>query len=125
MTIAGTIVHGKQLGRQLGYPTANLCVEQLSGQLPQTGVYAAWATLPEGKRYPAMVNIGYCPTVDNPNHKLSIEAHLADFTGDLYGQRLSLEIVDKIRDERQMSSLDQLSAQLSNDLQSTLNLLMQ
>jgi len=121
MVISGTIVHGQQLGRQLGFPTANLCVEQLHGELPEAGVYAAWATLSDGQRFPSMVNIGYRPTVDTQQHKLSIEAHLSGFTGDLYGQLLSLEIVERIRDERRMESLDQLRTQLSSDLQSVIH----
>lgn len=123
MVIAGTIVHGKQLGRKLGFPTANLCVEQLHGQLPQAGVYGAWATLSDGQRFPAMVNVGYRPTVDTTHHDLSIEAHLAGFSGDLYGQKLSLEITERIRDERRMNSLEELQSQLTIDLQSVIALL--
>ncbi len=125
MDISGVIVHGKQLGRQLGYPTANLCIDQLLGQLPAAGVYAAWATLPDGQQFPAMVNVGYRPTVDTSRHELSVEAHLAGFNGDLYGQMLSLKIVDRIRDERRMESLDQLRSQLTLDLQSVINRLNQ
>ena len=118
--ISGVVVHGKQLGRQLGFPTANLCVDELQGQLPEAGVYAAWATLPDGQRRCAMVNVGYRPTVDGPNQRLSVEAHLADFHGDLYGQHLTLDIVSRIREERQMTSLEQLRRQLQADLQLTL-----
>ncbi len=123
MVIAGTIVHGRQLGRQLGYPTANLCVEQLHGQLPEAGVYGAWATLSDGQRFPAMVNVGYRPTVDANHHDLSVEAHLVGFSGDLYGQLLSLEITERIRDERRMNSLEELKSQLTIDLQSVIALL--
>ena len=63
-----------------------------------------------------MVNIGYRPTVENEHH-LTIEAHLIGFSGDLYGQRLSLRFIDRIRDERKMESLDDLKAQLARDLQ--------
>lgn len=123
MVIAGTIVHGKQLGRQLGYPTANLNIDNLQGTLPSAGVYAAWAILSDGQRYPAMVNVGYRPTVDADRHLLSVEAYLDGFAGDLYGQRLSLEIVSHIRDERRMDSLDQLKSQLAIDLDQTRNIL--
>ena len=123
MIISGIVIHGKQLGRQLGFPTANLCVEKLHGQLPAAGVYSAWATLPDGRRFPSMVNIGYRPTVDQAHHDLSVEAYLADFSGDLYGQNLSLDITKRIRDEKRMESLEELRSQLTLDLQSVLHLL--
>lgn len=115
--LQGTVIHGQQIGRQLGFPTANLCVEELQEPLPQPGVYAAWATLPDGKTYRAMVNVGYRPTVDSSHHRLSVEAYLDQFSGDLYGQRLSLRLVLLLRQERRMASLDQLREQLSADLQ--------
>lgn len=115
-SLTGVVIHGQQLGRRLGFPTANLDVEQLQGELPASGVYAAWATLADGRRYPAMVNIGYRPTVDASCHALSVEAHLDGFSGDLYGQTLHLQITHRIRDERRMSSLEQLCAQLTVDL---------
>ena len=114
--ISGIVVRGHQLGRRLGYPTANMSVEGHADALPGRGVYAAIATLPDARRYPAMVNIGYRPTVDQ-EHRLSVEAHLIGFSGDLYGQRLSLRFIDRIRDERKMASLDDLKAQLARDLQ--------
>lgn len=119
MVISGTVVHGKQLGRLLGYPTANLCIDGLHGSLPNAGVYAAWAVLEDGREYKAMVNIGYRPTVDDHSDRLSVEAHLDGFSGDLYDQRLRLEIASHIRDERRMESLDQLKAQLAIDLDRT------
>lgn len=116
-TLEGIVVHGKQLGRRLGFPTANLSPEQLVGSIPSNGVYAAIATLQDGRRFKAMVNVGYRPTVDASRNLLSVEAHLSGFDGDLYGQKLSLLILSRIRDERRMASLEQLSAQLSQDLQ--------
>lgn len=114
--ISGIVVHGQQLGRRLGFPTANLSVAGLQGEIPPTGVYAAWCVLPDGRRYKAMVNVGYRPTVNSASHQLSIESHLLDFEGDLYGQRLSLHITARIRDERKMQSLDELKQQLTADL---------
>lgn len=116
-TIEGVVVHGQQLGRRLGFPTANLSPDDLQGLIPSTGVYAAIATLQDGRRFKAMVNIGFRPTVDASRHILTVEAHLSAFEGDLYGQRLQIVILSRIRDERRMSSLEQLSAQLSQDLQ--------
>lgn len=115
--LSGIVVHGQQLGRRLGYPTANIDTSRIVGEVPQPGVYAAWATLTDGTRYKAMVNVGYRPTVSAAGTRvLTVEAHLADYTGDLYGQQLSLHIVARIRDERRMDSLDQLRSQLGLDL---------
>jgi len=115
--LGGTVVHGQQLGRRLGFPTANLDVGEILPPLPASGVYAAWATLADGRTFRAMVNVGYRPTVDATRKNLSIEAHLDGFAGDIYGQRLSLDLVCWLRDERKMSSLQELQAQLQNDLQ--------
>lgn len=114
--LEGIVVHGQQLGRQLGFPTANLGLEGLKGQVPSTGVYAAYCQLPDGRVYRAMVNVGFRPTVDRLTHRLSIEAHLLDFSDDLYGKLLKLTIVRRIRDERKMETLEQLKKQLAKDL---------
>lgn len=117
-TLEGVVVHGHQLGRRLGYPTANLSLTDPEAVIPKNGVYAALATLQDGSWYKAMVNIGYRPTVDN-DHRLTIEAHLIGFDGDIYDQTLSLSFTDRIRDERKMESLDDLKAQLAKDLEET------
>lgn len=116
--LTGTVVHGKQLGRRLGYPTANLNFDTPQGQLPSPGVYAATATLADGRQFRAMVNIGYRPTVDPEGMPMSVEAHLCNFEGDLYGQTIRLDFGPRIRDERRMSSLDELREQLARDLES-------
>lgn len=119
IVIEGVVVHGQQLGRRLGFPTANLGLEELRGNVPNTGVYAARCLLPDGRSYQAMVNVGFRPTVDQLSHRLSIEAHLLDFDEDIYGQLLQLTIVKRIRDERKMATLEQLKEQLAKDLQAT------
>ncbi len=119
MILSGQIVHGQQLGRQLGFPTANLKLPESHTDLPATGVYAAWAKLEDGTVYRSMVNIGFRPTVD-AGHRLSIEAHLIGFEGELYGKPLELELVGKIRDERKMKSLEELKAQLECDFKQIL-----
>jgi riboflavin kinase / FMN adenylyltransferase len=111
----GEVVHGDALGRQLGFPTANL--DPHHELLPPTGVYAARAHLKAGSQA-AVVNIGYRPTVrsETPSHP-RIEAHLLDFAGDLYGQTLELEFVARLREERRFSGLDELRAQISRDIE--------
>ena len=94
--LAGLIERGDQLGRQLGFPTANLDV---TGRLtPPVGVYAVHAYC-GGQRHRAVLNIGHRPTVKTPAPVLRVEAHLLDFSGDLYGQELEITFVEKLRDE--------------------------
>lgn len=114
LTLTGRVVHGQQLGRRLGYPTANLETAP-HHPLPANGVYAARATLADGRTCPAMVNVGVRPTVGS-GQRPTVEAHLIGFHGDLYGQTLRLDFVRRIRDERKMDNLDDLKRQLGKDL---------
>lgn len=111
--LAGVVVRGRGLGRQLGVPTANL--EPPRGRLiPANGVYAAWAHTERDGTWPAVVNIGVRPTIA-ANH-LTVEAHLLDFDGDLYGQRLGLDFIARLRDEATFPSLNALVAQIQADI---------
>lgn len=111
--LAGEIVHGDARGRELGFPTANLPVAGLV--LPPHGVYAAHATV-AGRIHRAAVNIGLRPTLGSPAPRLLVEAHLLDFSGDLYGQEMELTFVEKLRDEQRFASLDELRQQISRDV---------
>lgn len=113
-SLAGKVVTGDHLGRQLGFPTANLDVAGLV--LPPNGVYAAHARISMDS-HRAVVNIGFRPTVSSVKPQLRVEAHLLDFTGDLYGQDLELVLVDKLRDEKKFSSLAALRDQITRDVQ--------
>lgn len=109
--LTGVIEHGDQRGRTLGFPTANLAPE---GEiLPKNGVYAAFAVLPDGRRAPAVCNIGQRPTF--AGRDVRVEAHLLDFEGDLYGQRLRLDVVARLRDEQRFAGLDALVTQIRAD----------
>ena len=110
--LRGKVILGDQRGRAIGFPTANLATwnEQV---LPAYGVYATYAWI-NNQRYKAATNIGTRPTVDGLN--LRIEAHLLDFTGDLYGKELCLQFVEYIRPERKFASLDQLVSQIRHDV---------
>lgn len=104
-TLSGPVVRGNGIGHTIGFPTANI-VPAAGKLLPKPGVYAA-----EG----ALVNIGTNPTVGNDH--LTIEAYLLDYQGgDLYGQTLNLHLVRRIRDERKFASLEELQAQIRQDL---------
>lgn len=119
--LRGTVVEGRHVGRDLGFPTANLRPEHPNLQVPAKGVYAIYATV-DGQRYPAMLNIGRRPTLDNGTD-CTIESHLFGFNGNLYGKDITLHFQERLRDERKFSSLDDLQAQLRKDAEQTLKIL--
>lgn len=113
--VAGTVEGGSRIGRTIGFPTANVSPEY-DVVIPANGVYAAVAHMPDGSRYEAMVNVGMRPTVTSDNVGMArIEAHILDFSGDIYGQRISVEFVRRIRSECKFASLDELRRQLERD----------
>jgi riboflavin kinase/FMN adenylyltransferase len=113
-SLSGRVVAGDRLGRQLGFPTANLDVAGLV--LPPGGVYRAQALLPGGAAHPAVLNIGHRPTLGAPVAELRVEAHLMDFDADLYGQELEIVLIEKLREERKFASLAELKEQIARDV---------
>jgi len=111
--LCGRVVAGDQLGRQLGFPTANLEVTGLI--LPPAGVYAATATV-AGRAYHAALNIGLRPTVAAGIPKMRVEAHLLDFSGDLYDAELTVEPGTRLREERRFGSVAELKEQIFRDI---------
>ena len=109
----GFATSGDGVGRKLGFPTANLDAADLV--LPPNGVYLGLAKIGE-KPQPAALNIGFRPTLATGAPELRVEAHLLDFTGDLYGQELEIEIGEKLRDEQKFGSLEELKAQIARDI---------
>ena len=112
-SLAGTVVRGDGLGHQLGFPTANLDVTGLV--LPPHGVYAVHAEA-DGRTHRAVLNIGHRPTLQDPHPQLRVEAHLIDFTGDLYGKELEVAFVEKLRPEQKFASLGDLRHQIAQDI---------
>ncbi|UOQ72004.1 bifunctional riboflavin kinase/FAD synthetase [Hymenobacter cellulosilyticus] len=112
--LTGTVVRGKQLGRTIGFPTANMQVEEPLKLVPARGVYAVMATTAAGTHHQAMLNIGVRPTVAG-NLDQTVETHLLDFDGDLYDQPLTVQLVARLRDEQKFNGLDELKAQLAQD----------
>jgi riboflavin kinase/FMN adenylyltransferase len=108
----GTVECGMGLGRSLGAPTANLSVDARFA-LPAAGVYAAWATVPAG-RFAAAVSVGIPPTF--PEATCPLEAHLLGFDDDLYGVPVTLEFVERLRDQRAFPSADLLAAAIAQDV---------
>ena len=111
-SLAGTVVHGQKLGRTLGYPTANLQIENSHKLIPKIGVYAVYM-LWEGKKVFGMLSIGKNPTIEGKGE--SIEVYFFDFSSDLYGKEIRLYFIDFIRDEVKFPSLEALKAQLKKD----------
>ncbi|MGD1088312.1 MAG: bifunctional riboflavin kinase/FAD synthetase [Verrucomicrobiota bacterium] len=111
--ISGRVIEGGKVGRQLGFPTANL---EVTGQLlPPNGVYSGFTTM-ETKPYQVALNIGFRPTILPAAPRLQVEAHLLGFDGDLYGKELKIEIGEKLRDERKFVSLTELHEQIVLDI---------
>jgi riboflavin kinase / FMN adenylyltransferase len=109
--IDGMVVHGDQRGRTIGFPTANLCSD--NELVPPHGVYATTAII-DGIVRPSITNVGTRPTVDTSG-KLTIETHIFDFDRDLYGMKVRLAFVQRLRDERAFDSLDGLKSQIAAD----------
>ena len=114
--LTGRVVDGQKLGRTIGYPTANLELPEPLKLVPARGIYAVRAITQAGGRYPAMLSIGVRPTVGDGLAQ-TIEVHLLDFSGDLYGQLLTLEFVAWLRAEEKYDGLAALQAQLARDAQ--------
>lgn len=112
--ISGPVVQGEQRGRLLGFPTANIQVEHRL-LIPGNGVYYGRAFLPSGTPKNALINIGTRPTFGE--NRATVEVHLLDYTGDLYGETLEVEFIDRLRDERKFSSREELEGQIAADAQ--------
>ncbi len=121
VSILGTVIHGENLGKKIGFPTANLNPHHES--IPPRGVYAVRAVL-DAKHYRGVVNIGIRPTVKiKKNPKIAIEVHLIDFSGNLYGKDIELLFVKKLRDEKLFPSVKTLAKQIQKDIQKTRKIL--
>lgn len=119
--LSGVVVHGDGRGRKINIPTANLDYPK-SKVIPANGVYATWAWV-AGERMPAATNIGINPTFTPDKQTPNVEAHLLDFGHDLYGQVVTLEFVQRLRDELKFSSVEALLEQIHADIRETRRLL--
>jgi riboflavin kinase/FMN adenylyltransferase len=113
-SLAGVVVKGDQLGRKLGFPTANIEVRGLV--LPPDGVYAVHARIKD-QLHRAVLNIGVRPTISTRTLAPRVEAHLLDFDGNLYGEEVEVTFVGKLRDEQKFESPDALKQQIARDIQ--------
>ncbi len=117
-SITGKVVPGKKIGRGIGFPTANIEIQDEYKLISAVGVYSS-RVIVDGKTYHGMANIGYRPTVDHGD--LTIEVHIFDFDKDIYGQTITISFVERIRDEIKFESLDALKEQLQIDRDEVLN----
>lgn len=120
-SLEGKVVRGKKLGKELGYPTANIEVSNRYKLIPKTGVYAVEVML-EGKKYSGMMSIGKNPTVTD-NQSIKLEVNIFDFDEDIYGKKIRVNFIEYIRDEEKFNSLDELVKQLDKDKESTIKLI--
>lgn len=119
--LEGTIVGGYQVGRKIGFPTANLRVDFPNKLIPSIGVYAVRVSV-NGQDYKGMLNIGHRPTINNGTD-LSIEVHILDFEGDIYNQKMRIEFIGFLRPEIKFDSIDELVLQIQKDKEEAIKVL--
>jgi len=110
--VSGRVMHGQKRGRELGYPTANIRVK--NRKTPIKGVFAVTITVESGLVYEGVANVGTRPSIEDVTAVL-LEAHLFDFSGNLYGQRVTVTFYKKLRQEKKFDSLEHLKKQISED----------
>ncbi|HOP13873.1 MAG TPA: bifunctional riboflavin kinase/FAD synthetase [Lentimicrobium sp.] len=119
-SITGQVIRGNQIGKLIGYPTANLYVDDPDKLIPSMGVYAS-RVICRGKLYNGMTNIGMRPTINA--HKLTIETNIFGFGDDIYYETITVKLVKRIRNEKKFGNLDILKNQLRNDQHTALEIL--
>jgi riboflavin kinase/FMN adenylyltransferase len=112
--INGIVVKGNQLGRTIGFPTANILLENKIKILPKNGVYTVEILLPDNRLYTGIMNIGVRPTVNNDS-KVAIEVYILDFDEIIYDSSIKIKLISRLRDEKKFNSLDELKTQLQQD----------
>ena len=120
--VRGTVGHGDERARELGFRTANLIVPEAIC-LPADGVYAGWYVTPDGIAHPSAMNLGRRPTFYDHADRSLLEAHLLDFDGDLYEQPARVQFVARLRDELKFDSVDALIVQMGHDVERTRSIL--
>lgn len=119
-SLSGTVVSGKKLGSKIGFPTANISVEEEYKLIPGDGVYAVRVSV-NGEIYQGMSNIGLRPTVGGDDRK--IEVNIFDFEADIYGKQISIKFIKRIRDEIKFDGLESLKSQLTKDQSEAIKIL--
>ena len=112
--INGTVIKGKQLGRKIGFPTANILIDSAIKIIPNLGVYAVEIMVPNHSLYKGMLNIGVRPTITN-EQTISIEVNIFDFDNNIYGSKIKVRFLSRVRDEIKFNSIEDLTKQLQQD----------
>jgi|SRR5579863_290542 len=115
VVVEGEVVEGDHRGRLLGFPTANLEPGDAE-ELLNDGVYAGYTTRADGSRYLAAISVGRRPTYYDDEGPVVVEAHLLDFDGDLYGERLRVEVKERLRGQLRFTSEEELKRQMADDV---------
>ena len=119
-SFSGKIIEGKKMGKKIGYPTANISIENVNKLMPNDGVYAVYIKV-NSKDFMGMMNIGYNPTFNSSER--SVEVHILDFNKDIYGLDVKVSIVEKIREEKKFISVEDLKKNLDLDKKKVYQLL--
>jgi len=119
-SLTGKVVAGEHIGHEIGFPTANLSLDNPYKVIPAPGVYAVWAIL-GSERMPAMMNIGTRPTFEGTTQTL--EVHILNKVGDVYGQMMTVEFMERLRSERRFDSREALVEQLKTDRATAMKIL--
>lgn len=119
-SIWGTVVHGQQIGRTIGFPTANIRPDAPYKMVPKNGAYAIMAELEDGALRPGMMNIGTRPTFQGDTR--TMEANIFDEIGDIYDRKIRIHFVERLRDERHFDSPEDLVRQLQEDRVTAMNI---
>jgi len=112
--IEGNVIDGNKIGRIMSYPTANLLVSDSMKLIPPNGVYATFVKISE-EIYNGMTNVGLRPTVNSQKNNTLIEVHILDFKDDIYGEKIEIQFVERIRDERKFPNQEALKKQIDTD----------
>jgi len=120
--ISGTVLKGRQLGRTIGFPTANIEVDSSEKLIPMQGVYSVLVHI-AGKQYQGMLNIGFRPTIASESPVKSIEVNIFNFDQDIYGSKIRVYFVSFIRNEQKFESIDALKEQLHQDKKRTISII--
>jgi riboflavin kinase/FMN adenylyltransferase len=120
-SVTGTVIEGRKIGRTIGFPTANIKPDSKYKLIPANGVYAVEVQLDDNV-FPGMLSIGSNPTINTDISLRSIEVHILNFDKNIYGRKISVVFRKRLRDEKKFDNLEQLTKQIANDKQDTLNL---
>ena len=112
--LSGTVIHGNKLGRTIGYPTANIHIDDSLKLIPGNGVYGVKISLENGHVHSGMMNIGTRPTIDN-SMETHIEVHLFDFSEDIYNQKIHVSLIERVREEQKFANVEALKQQIAQD----------